>query len=108
VNAVALEEDPDYELERLAKGLEGPAWSMRALPLRFAAQMTDHERPWGLMRAKSLAVSAWQDRQNPLQAAKVLRPCLSPLVGAFPLLRRALWAEGQGLWPNCPDCRAQR
>jgi len=107
VSAQADVEAADLERERRRSGRRprlraGKSWpkgwraavSMPALAVEVAAQMTDHDA-LGPMRAKSLACSAWQDRQTRYRP-QVLRPLPLPLVGPSLCSPRSVRPRGRG------------
>ncbi len=79
---VALEEDPDYELEELAEGLENRGVDAK-LALRVATQMTDHDA-LGAHAREELGMFGLAGQANPLQAAGASALAFA-LGGAFPL-----------------------
>ena len=64
---IALEEDPDYELEELAEGLENRGVDA-ALAVKVATQMTDHDA-LGAHAREELGMFGLAGQANPLQAA---------------------------------------
>ena len=76
---IALEEDPDYELEELAEGLENRGVDA-ALAVKVATQMTDHDA----------------GQANPLQAAGASALAFA-LGGAFPLIAALVASAGYAL-----------
>lgn len=80
---IALEEDPDYELEELAEGLENRGVDAK-LALKVAAQLTDHDA-LGAHAREELGMFGLAGQANPLQAAGASALAFA-LGGAFPLL----------------------
>jgi vacuolar iron transporter family protein len=79
---VALEEDPDYELEELAEGLESRGVDA-VLAVKVAAQMTDHDA-LGAHAREELGMFGLAGQANPLQAAGASALAFG-IGGAFPL-----------------------
>lgn len=80
---IALEEDPDYELEELAEGLETRGVDPK-LALKVAAQLTDHDA-LGAHAREELGMFGLAGQPNPLQAAFASALAFA-VGGAFPLL----------------------
>jgi len=84
---IALEEDPDYELEELAEGLENRGVDSK-LALRVASQMTDHDA-LGAHAREELGMFGLAGQANPLQAAGASALAFA-IGGACPLLAALL------------------
>jgi VIT1/CCC1 family predicted Fe2+/Mn2+ transporter len=79
---IALENDPDYELEELAEGLETRGVEPK-LALKVAAQLTDHDA-LGAHAREELGMFGLAGQANPLQAAGASAGAFV-VGGAFPL-----------------------
>mgnify|MGYP003669455623 FL=1 len=79
---VALEQDPDYELEELAEGLESRGVEP-SLAIEVATQLTDHDA-LGAHAREELGMFGLAGQANPLQAAGASALAFG-VGGAFPL-----------------------
>lgn len=79
---IALEDDPDYELEELAEGLATRGVEPK-LALKVAAQLTDHDA-LGAHAREELGMFGLAGQANPLQAAGASAGAFV-VGGAFPL-----------------------
>ena len=79
---IALEDDPDYELEELAEGLATRGVEPK-LALKVAAQLTDHDA-LGAHAREELGMFGLAGQANPLQAAGASAGAFF-VGGAFPL-----------------------
>jgi len=84
---VALEQDPDYELEELAEGLESRGVDAK-LAIKVASQMTDYDA-LGAHAREELGMFGLAGQANPLQAAGASALAFA-LGGAAPLLAALL------------------
>ena len=84
---IALEQDPDYELEELAEGLESRGVDA-TLAIKVASQMTDHDA-LGAHAREELGMFGLAGQANPLQAAGASALAFA-LGGAAPLLAALL------------------
>ncbi|BDY15349.1 hypothetical protein Sulfitobl28_13190 [Sulfitobacter pontiacus] len=91
---IALEEDPDYELEELAEGLENRGVDA-ALAVKVATQMTDHDA-LGAHAREELGMFGLAGQANPLQAAGASALAFA-LGGAFPLIAALVAPAGYAL-----------
>lgn len=91
---IALEQDPDYELEELAEGLESRGVDAK-LAIRVALQMTDHDA-LGAHAREELGMFGLAGQANPLQAAGASALAFA-LGGAAPLLAALLTPSGGDL-----------
>ncbi len=79
---IALEQDPDYELEELAEGLESRGVEP-SLAIEVATQLTDHDA-LGAHAREELGMFGLAGQANPLQAAGASALAFG-VGGAFPL-----------------------
>ena len=89
-----LEEDPYYELEELAEGLENRGVDA-ALAVKVATQMTDHDA-LGAHAREELGMFGLAGQANPLQAAGASALAFA-LGGAFPLIAALVAPAGYAL-----------
>lgn len=80
---IALEDDPDYELEELAEGLETRGVDPK-LALKVATQLTDYDA-LGAHAREELGMFGLAGQANPLQAAGASALAFA-VGGAFPLI----------------------
>lgn len=93
---IALEEDPDYELEELAGGLESRGVEAK-LAMRVATQLTDHDALAAHAR-EELGMFGLAGQADPLQAAGASALAFA-VGGIFPLLAALLAPQGAAVLP---------